>query len=65
MVIYMELPKDPYILLSYINTKLRNDFHTLEDLCNSLRLNKEQLTSSLSDIGYRYSPQQNQFVSAE
>lgn len=58
----MNLPKDPYILLSYINTKLRNEYHSLDDLCQSLHADYEELTSSLASIGYVYDSVKNQFI---
>jgi len=58
----MNLPKDPYILLSYINTKLRNEFHSLEDLCQSLHVDQDELAASLASIGYTYSRHKNQFI---
>lgn len=59
----MNLPNDPYILLSYINTKLRNNFSSLEDLCYSMQIDQEQLAASLASIGYTYNPKKNQFIS--
>lgn len=61
----MNLPKDPYILLSYINTKLRNEFNSLEDLCLSIQVDEDHLIASLSSIGYTYDQNKNQFVSLE
>lgn len=61
----MNLPKDPYILLSYINTKLRNNFHTLEDLCMSLHVNQNELTATLAFIGYIYDQAKNKFIPKE
>lgn len=58
----MNLPNDPYILLSYINTKLRNDFDSIDDLCDSMEINQDQLLSSLSSIGYTYDQDKNQFI---
>ncbi|CUH93525.1 DUF4250 domain-containing protein [Herbinix luporum] len=58
----MNLPKDPFILLSYLNTKLRNQYQSLDELCMELQADKEQLTSSLSAIGYFYNQKLNQFV---
>ncbi|MEG2597656.1 MAG: DUF4250 domain-containing protein [Oscillospiraceae bacterium] len=60
----MELPKDPFILLSLINTKLRDFYPNLEDLCKSLFIEKEELFRSLSAVGYQYSESRNQFISA-
>lgn len=59
----MHLPKDPYILLSLINTKLRNEYHSLDDLCKSLHINPDELTVSLTSIGYAYDEKKNQFIS--
>ncbi|NLK27153.1 MAG: DUF4250 domain-containing protein [Clostridiales bacterium] len=58
----MNIPKDPIILLSYINTKLRDEFPTLEDLCLSLSINQTQLENTLSSIGYKYDSKSNRFL---
>ncbi len=57
------MPQDPVILLSYINTQLRDCYHSLDDLCLSLDADPEQITAKLSSIGYSYDPDANQFVS--
>ena len=58
----MNIPKDPHILLSYVNTKLRDEFNTLDDLCKSLSIDQSRLVSMLSMIDYRYAEEQNRFV---
>ena len=58
----MYLPSDPNILLSLINTKLRDDFSSLDDLCDSLDVDKEELLTKLKSAGYSYDPTINQFV---
>ena len=60
----MSVPKDPYILLSYINTKLRDEYHSLEDLCKSLNINQLELEDELSAIDYTYISEQNRFTAA-
>lgn len=55
------IPKDPVILLSFINTQLRDYYKTLEDLCQSLDINQEELTEKLNIIDYHYNPSANQF----
>lgn len=55
------IPKDPVILLSYINTQLRDNYSSLEELCLSLGLNKEDIVSKLNKINYFYVEEQNQF----
>lgn len=60
----MKTPKDPYILLSYINTKLRDEFHSLGDLCQSLNIDRAELEAVLGGIGYTYIRDLNCFSSA-
>jgi len=57
----MRIPKDPHILLSYVNTKLRDEFHNLDDLCKSLNVNQFDLEQTLSSIGYEYVQELNHF----
>ena len=58
----MYLPSDPNILLSVINTKLRDEYSSLDDLCDSLDIEKDQLTDDLKSAGYKYNEALNQFV---
>ena len=39
----MSLPKDPFILLSFVNTKLRDEFPSLEKLCENIEESKEYI----------------------
>lgn len=57
----VNIPTDPAILLSYVNTKLRDDFPTLEELCKSLCIPQDKLESKLASIGYSYDSSKNQF----
>jgi len=56
------LPKDPLILLSYLNTKLRDEYPSLRELCVSLDADQAALEKTLAALNYRYDPQQNQFI---
>ena len=56
------LPNDPVILLSFINTKLRDNYSTLELLCDDLEVNKTELLEKLNSIGYEYSEELNKFI---
>lgn len=60
----MRIPKDPYILLSYTNTKLRDEYHCLEDLCKSLNIDQVELENVLSGIDYTYVRELNRFTAA-
>ena len=56
------IPKDPVMLLSFINLKLRDYYRNLEACCDDLDIDREELTQKLSGIGYMYDEQRNQFV---
>ena len=56
------LPNDPMLLLSYINTKLRDYYSTLDLLCDDLNVNREELEQKLSAVDYRYDSKLNRFI---
>lgn len=56
------LPQDPNILLSYVNTKLRDQYPSLDALCDDLDEDKATLTEKLAGAGYSYNAGQNRFV---
>ena len=57
----MAIPKDPIILLSYINLKLRDYYDSLDELCESMGVDKVELVNKLAAIDYRYDAVANQF----
>ena len=57
----MYIPSDPDMLLSLINTKLRDEYSSLDDLCDSLDLEKDRILEILEPAGYKYDESQNQF----
>ena len=56
------IPRDPAMLLSYINTQLRDHYSKLEDLCQALDLDKSDLEERLAELDYHYTADQNQFI---
>ena len=58
---YNMLPKNPLVLLSVINTKLRDFYSSLEDLCEDLDESYDEIKDILSSIGYYYDKESNQF----
>lgn len=56
------LPKDPVMLLSMINMKLRDFYPSLQDLCEDLQIERKDLEERLAAIDYAYDPDSNQFV---
>jgi len=57
----MYLPTDPEILLSVINTKLRDYYGSLDALCDAEDIDEEELTGRLAAAGYTYDREQNRF----
>ena len=56
------MPKDPVMLLSFINLKLRDYYSSLEALCEDLQVEEKGICEKLALIDYEYDPQKNQFV---
>lgn len=58
----MELPKDPNILVSMVNMKLRDgNYDSLSDMCLSLGIDRNDLISRLEEAGFSYMPEIHQF----
>lgn len=55
------LPKDPMILLSYVNTRLRDEYDSLDALCEDLDLDRAGLEETLGALGFVYDPGQKRF----
>ena len=56
-----DLPRDPFMLMSLINMKLRDYYTTLDALCEDMNIEKEVLTTTLGSIGMEYNPDTNKF----
>lgn len=56
------IPKDPFMLLSWINMQLRDYYPSLEELCRVFDLNRQALERTLGSIDFHYDPQTNSFV---
>ena len=57
----MELPKDPMMLFSFINMKLRDYYPSLDALCTDMNVSKEDILNRLKEAGFKYNPSQNKF----
>lgn len=57
----MELPQDPMILMSVINTKLRDEYSSLDALCEDMHVDKEWLLRQLAAAGFEYDSRANKF----
>lgn len=56
------IPKDPVILLSYVNTQLRDYYESLDALCTCRGLKRAELEQKLDLIDYHYDEGTNQFI---
>ena len=57
----MNIPNDPIMLMSFLNTQLRDKYSSLSELTKSYAVNQEEIIKKLSDAGYVYSEEKNQF----
>lgn len=57
----MSIPKEPVMLLSFINLKLRDYYSNLDELCEDLQLERAELEEKLKTINYIYDVNANQF----
>ena len=56
------IPKDPIMLLSFVNLKLRDYYSSLDELCGAEGIDREELISKLSAINYSYDEATNRFT---
>ena len=57
----MNLPNDPAILVSYLNTQLRDFYSSLEEFCKPNDYDMQEIINKLATIGYIYDENQNRF----
>ena len=55
------LPKDPFLLLSVVNTKLRDEYEDLDAMCAALGVERAALEETLAAAGFSYDPARNAF----
>ena len=57
-----KFPKDPVMLLSYINTQLRDYYPSMDELCKAFDVKKEEIDEKLDLIDYSYDAETNRYV---
>lgn len=55
------LPKDPVMLFSFLNMKLRDQYKSLMDLCDDFDEDEAEILKIMCDAGYVYDRETNQF----
>lgn len=58
----MNIPKDPVMLVSFLNLKLRDNYASFAALCEDLELDPEGTANIVATIDYHYIPEKNQFL---
>ncbi|MBO4636223.1 MAG: DUF4250 domain-containing protein [Clostridiales bacterium] len=58
----MDLPKDPFMLLSFVNTKLRDEYPSLEEFAKAFGVDEETVKEKLSAAGFAYDQEGNRFT---
>ena len=61
-IMYQNIPNDPVMLLSFVNTQLRDFFTTLDLFCENFNVNRSELEAKLKSIDYEYDAATKQFV---
>lgn len=56
-----DFPKDPIMLLSWTNMKLRDTYQSLDELCEDLEIDRKELENRLESAGFTYNEAQNRF----
>ena len=57
----MNLPEEPMMLYSFINTKLRDSYDSLDALCEDMNVEEELILEKLKSVGFEYNPSRNRF----
>ena len=58
----MDMPQDPVMLLSFVNTQLRDNYASLDELCASMMADKDEIVKKLKTVGFEYDAGRNAFV---
>lgn len=58
----MDLPQDPIMLLSYVNTQLRDNYASLDDFCAAMDISRKKLEEALAAVDYEYDAGRNAFI---
>ena len=55
------IPSDPFMLMSYVNQQLRDNYDSLDEFCKSIDIDKNELLQKLNAAGFEYNPATNKF----
>ena len=46
------IPSDPFMLMSYVNQQLRDNYDSLDEFCKSIDIDKNELLQKLNAAGF-------------
>lgn len=55
------IPENPEMLYSFLNLKLRDNYSSLDVLCDELDISKSEIEEKMKKAGYKYDPDNNKF----
>ena len=55
------IPSDPFMLMSYVNQQLRDNYDSLDEFCKSMDIDKNELLQKLNAAGFEYNPDTTKF----
>ena len=56
-----DYPIDPAMLMSWTNLKLRDYYKSLDELCEDLEIDRNELENKLNQAGFEYNSELNKF----
>lgn len=56
------IPENPEMLYSYLNLKLRDNYSSLDALCDDLDISKTEIEDKMNKAGYKYDAENNKFI---
>ena len=56
------IPEDPAILFSFVNMKLRDHYKSLDEFCEDMDVDRQEITDKLGEIGCYYDEEKNKFM---
>lgn len=62
MAMYETIPKDPVMLLSFVNTQLRDNYESFEEFADAFLVDADEVARKLEGIDYVYDIKTNQFI---
>lgn len=58
----MNIPGDPVMLLSFVNTQLRDNYPSLDEFCSAYGADRQEIEDKLKKIDYMYDKDNNRFI---